>query len=195
VARSERNSMLKFVPYGDLSTVDPIWTIYTVTRCHGFMVYDTLYGQTGPEQGFVAKPQMVAGHTVDDDGKTWKLTLRDGLMFHDGTKVLARDCSRASGAGARDAFGQTLMQRTNEIAALDDRTVVFRLNKPFGMLPDALGKFTSKIVTREHDQPHSDSAPATGWRQWQPRPTGNPSATARPVTAWHGKGHSHNPVG
>ena len=26
------------------------------------------------------------------DGKIWTLTLRDGLKFHDGTPVLARDC-------------------------------------------------------------------------------------------------------
>ena len=60
---------------------------------------------------------MVAGHTVEDDGKTWKLTLRDGLMFHDGDKVLARDCvASIKRWGKRDAFGQTLM-------ALHRRTV------------------------------------------------------------------------
>ena len=37
-------------------------------------------------------PQMVDGHKVESDGLTWELTLRDGLRFHDGEKVLARDC-------------------------------------------------------------------------------------------------------
>jgi peptide/nickel transport system substrate-binding protein len=138
--------VLKFVPYGDLGIVDPIWTQYPVTRSHGFMVFDTLYGQAGTEQGFVAKPQMVAGHTVEDDNKTWKLTLRDGLMFHDGTRVLARDCVASIRRwGTRDAFGQTLMQRVDDLAAPDDRTIVFRLNKPFVLLPDALGKYASNM--------------------------------------------------
>ena len=35
---------------------------------------------------------MVAGHTIQDDGKQWDITLRDGLRFHDKTPVLARDC-------------------------------------------------------------------------------------------------------
>ncbi len=35
---------------------------------------------------------MVEGHTIDDDGKRWTMKLRDGLLFHDGTPVLARDC-------------------------------------------------------------------------------------------------------
>jgi peptide/nickel transport system substrate-binding protein len=56
---------------------------------------------------------MVAGHTVEADSKTWKLTLRDGLIFHDGTKVLARDCvASIKRWGVRDVLGQSLMQRT-----------------------------------------------------------------------------------
>ena len=35
---------------------------------------------------------MVDGHTIDNDGKLWTLTLREGLRFHDGERVLARDC-------------------------------------------------------------------------------------------------------
>ena len=42
--------------------------------------------------------------------------------------------------GKRDAFGQALLAATNEIAAPDDRTMVFRLKRPFPLLPDALGK-------------------------------------------------------
>ena len=73
--------------------LDPILTTAGVTRSHGYLVFDTLYyGVTGPEDGFKAMPQMAAGRRVEDDGKTWKVTLRDGLVFHDGQKVLARDC-------------------------------------------------------------------------------------------------------
>jgi hypothetical protein len=30
-------------------------------------VRDTLYGQAGAEQGRVAKPQMMAGHTIENE--------------------------------------------------------------------------------------------------------------------------------
>jgi hypothetical protein len=54
--------------------------------------------------------------------------LRDGLMFHDGTKVVARDCVASIRRwGVRDGFGQTLLERTDELSAPDDRTIVFRL--------------------------------------------------------------------
>ena len=92
VARAQKQQVLKFIAQSDLAILDPIWTTAYVTRNHGFMVFDTLYGQTGQKDGFKATPQMLAGHVIDDGGKTWKLTLRDGLMFHDGERVLARDC-------------------------------------------------------------------------------------------------------
>ena len=44
---------------------------------------------------------MAEGAVSEDDGKTWRITLRPDLMFHDGTKVLARDCAASIGAGAR----------------------------------------------------------------------------------------------
>jgi peptide/nickel transport system substrate-binding protein len=140
VVRAQGKSVLKFIPQSDLAVVDPIWTTAYVTRNHGYMVFDTLYGQTGKQDGYKITPQMVAGHTVEDDGKTWKLTLRDGLMFHNGDKVLARDCAASIKRwGARDAFGQALMQRTDEVSAPDDKTIVVRLKQPFALLPLALG--------------------------------------------------------
>ena len=139
VARAQKERVLKFITQSDLAVVDPIWTTAYVTRNHGFMVFDTLYGQTGQSGGYKATPQMLAGHVVENDGKTWKLTLRDGLRFHDGEKVLARDCvASIKRWGARDAFGQALMTRTDELAAADDKTIVFRLKQPFALLPDAL---------------------------------------------------------
>ena len=123
--------------------LDPIWTTAYVTRNHGLAVFDTLYGT---DATYAAQPQMVAGHTVEDDGKLWRLTLRPGLTFHDGSPVLARDCVASIARwGKRDAMGQTLMAYTDELSAPDDRTIQFRLKKPFALLPDALGKVGSSI--------------------------------------------------
>ena len=146
LARAEKERVLKFLTQSDLNIVDPVWTTAYVTRNHGYMVFDTLYGQTGQAGGFKATPQMVAGHVVEDDGRTWKLTLREGLVFHDGEKVLARDCAASIKRwGARDAFGQALMARTDEVSSPDDKTILFRLKQPFALLPDALGHGASNM--------------------------------------------------
>lgn len=142
VTRAQSRRVLKFIQASDLGVLDPVWTPSYITRNHAYMVFDTLYGQTGPEAGFKATPQMVAGHTVEDDGKTWKLTLRDGLIFHDGQRVLARDCvASVRRWAARDTFGQARMQRAEELSAPDDKTIVFRLKRPFVLLPEALSKW------------------------------------------------------
>jgi peptide/nickel transport system substrate-binding protein len=138
IARAQGSKVLKFIPQADVAVLDPIWTTAYVSRNHGFMLFDTLYGI---DNQFRTQPQMVEGHTVEDDNKTWKLTLRDGLKWHDGEKVLARDCvASIQRWGKRDAFGQTLMAFTDELSAPDDKTIRFRLKQPFALLPDALGK-------------------------------------------------------
>ena len=138
LVRAEPARVLRFIPQADLAAVDPVWTSVYVTRNHGYMVYDTLYGQ---DSAYRATPQMVEGATTERDGREWRLKLRDGLRFHDGEPVLARDCVASIRRWSkRDAFGQTLLEQTDELAAADDRTIVFRLRQPCTWLPDALGK-------------------------------------------------------
>jgi peptide/nickel transport system substrate-binding protein len=141
IAAAQGTQVLKFVPQADLVVLDPIWTTATVTRNHGFLVFDTLYGH---DAAFKAQPQMAQGAVTEDGGKTCKITLRDGLSFHDGTPVLARDgVASIKRWGKRDGFGQALLAATDEIAAPDDKTIQFRLKAPFPLLLDALGKSTA----------------------------------------------------
>jgi len=129
---------LKLIPEGDLAILDPVFTTATVARNHGYAVFDTLYGQ---DDTYVIRPQMVEGHVVENDGRQWTLTLREGLKFHDGEPVRGRDAvASIRRFSARDAFGQALMAATDELSAPDDRTIRFRLNKAFPLLPNALGK-------------------------------------------------------
>jgi peptide/nickel transport system substrate-binding protein len=143
IALGQGRRMLKFIPQSDLSVLDPVWSAAYVVRNHAMMVFDTLYGM---DMTYQIQPQMAAGHRVEDDGKTWSITLRDGLLWHDGDKVLARDCVASIRRwGARDSFGQTLMAVTDALEAPDDRTIRFRLKRPFSLLPAALGKPGSNI--------------------------------------------------
>ena len=90
---------------------------------------------------YVPQPQMAAGHVIEDDGKTWNITLRPGLMWHDGTPVLARDVVASTQRWWQiDAFGQTLRGVTDELAAVSDTVLRFRLKKPFPLLPAIYAK-------------------------------------------------------
>src|ERR1700731_1452603 len=142
--RAESQKTITFVPHADLASLDPVWTTADVTRNFSLAVFDTLYGF---DAEFMVQPQMVAGDSVSGDGKEWTLTLRDGLKFHDGSPVLARDCvATIKRWGQRDAMGTTLMARTDEISAPSDKMIRIRLKKPFPLLTYALAQVYCAIM-------------------------------------------------
>ncbi|NOG69614.1 ABC transporter substrate-binding protein [Roseicella sp. DB1501] len=133
--------LLKFIPQSDLGILDPHITTAYVTRHHGFMVFDTLYGM---DAEFRVTPQMAEGHVVEEDGLRWTITLRPGLQFHDGSPVRAQDCVASIRRwAARHPLGQELNARLGEMSAADDRRIVFRLKRPYTMLAEALGSLVT----------------------------------------------------
>jgi len=130
--------LLKFVPQADLALLDPDLAPALVTRNYAYLVYDTLYGV---DDAAHPKPQMAAGHVLEDDGKTWKITLREGLRFHDGQPVLARDAVASLQRWAkRDVYAISVFSQVEEVFAISDTVLQFRLKRPFRLLADLLGK-------------------------------------------------------
>ena len=143
LVRAQAETTLRFVPYADLALLDPAVSAF-VTRNHVLMVFDTLFGW---DEDGVARPQMLAGYTTATNGLTWTLTLRDGLSFHDGTPVLARDAvASIKRWWINDSFGQALALATDEVSAPDDKTILIRLKRRFPLLPDALAHPTNTMA-------------------------------------------------
>ena len=129
---------LRYVPQANLTNLDPIAGSTAMTRNYASQVFDTLFAS---DENLVPRPQMAEGYVQDDDGKRWTIRLREGLVFHDGEKVLARDCvASLKRLLVRDSLGQTLTTRLADIEALDDRTLRIRLHKPFWDIIQVLGK-------------------------------------------------------
>src|SRR6516225_10165501 len=136
IGLAEKTNKLVFVPTEDLSLVDPHFAGPRSRRTHAYLVFDTLYGI---DTNWTAQPQMVEGHQIEEDGLIWTLILREGLRFHDKEPVLARDVvASIRRFAARIPFAYALMAATEELSAPDDRTVRFRLTRPFPHLPEAL---------------------------------------------------------
>lgn len=141
IVRGQSQSVIKFIPQADLSGIDPVQTNSLVSRHHGMMVFDTLYGL---DANFNLQPQMAAGHTSSEDGLTWTITLRDGLRFHDNEPVLARDIIASMRRwGSKDPLGKNLLANTDEVSAKSDKVIEFRLKTPFPQLPFVFGKGSS----------------------------------------------------
>jgi len=131
------DKVLKFVPAAAFSSPDPVWTTAIVVAIHALMVWDTPYGA---DMSLTPKPQMCEGHEVSADQLTWTFKLRDGLLFHDGEKVLGRDVAASIKRwGQRDVFGQRIMALAHEVDAPTDSTFRIRIKEPFPQMLYALG--------------------------------------------------------
>lgn len=134
---------LRFVAEADLKVMDPIWNTAYITRNHGYLVYDTLFGT---DEHLQIKPQMVDRTSVSSNGMKYTFTLRDGLKWHDGAPVVSEDCVESLKRwGKRDRFGQLLMARTAKIAPIDKKTFTLELAERFGPVLEALGKPSSNV--------------------------------------------------
>src|SRR6202171_711813 len=120
---------LRFVPQANLANFDPIWGTQYVVRNAAVLVWDTLYGvdiELQPQR------QMVEAEEVSADGLTWTFRLREGLKFHDGEPVLARDVVASLARwSARDGAGKSIRAIQNELNAVDDRSFRWLLKKPY----------------------------------------------------------------
>jgi len=128
---------LRFAAHADLKILDPVWTTAYITRNHGYLVYDTLFGT---DENLQVKPQMVDRVVVSPNGMKYTFTLRDGLRWHDGQLVQSEDCVESLKRwGRNNRFGQLLMAHTGKITPVDKNTFTLELAERFGLVIDALG--------------------------------------------------------
>jgi peptide/nickel transport system substrate-binding protein len=132
---------LRLVPHADVANFDPIWSSAYIARNAGLLVWDMLYGMDAKLQ---LQRQMVEAEEVSPDGLTWTFRLRPGLKFHDGDKVLAKDAVASINRwAAREPMGLMIKAIENELTAVDDRTFLWSLKKPYPKMLLALGKIST----------------------------------------------------
>jgi peptide/nickel transport system substrate-binding protein len=148
-ARGDKTgATVKVVPEVDLKVLDPVWTTALNTATHALLVYDTLFA---PDRQQRVHPQMVEKFARDEDEVTWRFELRDGLGWHDGTAVTARDCVASIRRwAARSTSGKTMMERAERLDAVDDKSFVLKFKEPFGLVPETMGRSLAYMM-REKD--------------------------------------------
>lgn len=140
---AQAQTTLRAVMHSDLKIVDPIWTTAYITRNHGYMIYDTLFGMDANGE---IKPQMVDKVDVAADKLTYSMTLREGLTWHDGAPVTAEDCAASIKRwAAKDTMGQKLMSFVSAIETPDAKTLVLKLKEQTGLVLLGLGKPSSNV--------------------------------------------------
>ncbi len=134
---------ITLVPQATLGSIDPVWSSSQVSRNLGFMVFETLYGR---DAAGVPRPLMVEADEMADEGRRWTMRLRPDMLFHDGERVLARDCVASIRRWmVRDTVGLALAARMEALEATDDRTLTWRFSKPFPHLRALLSKVVQPV--------------------------------------------------
>jgi peptide/nickel transport system substrate-binding protein len=138
-----QDKVLRIVPHSNLAVLDPIWTTAYITRNHGYMIYDTLFGTDEKNQ---IRPQMVDTWTESPDHRLWTFKLRKGLVFHDGKPVTSDDVVASLARwGKRDAMGSALMTFVDRMDTPAPDTFRIFLREACGFVLEALGKPSSNV--------------------------------------------------
>src|SRR5687767_14574513 len=138
-----QDKTLRIVPHSNLAILDPIWTTAYMSRNHGYMIYDTLFGTDEKAQ---IKPQMVESYSASPDNRLWTFKLRKGLEFHDGKPVTGEDVvASLQRWGKRDAMGTALFTFVDRMDTPAPDTFRIFLREPCGFVLEALGKPSSNV--------------------------------------------------
>jgi peptide/nickel transport system substrate-binding protein len=82
---------------------------------------------------------LAESHEVSDDQLTHTITLRQGVTFHNGEEMTAADViASIERWGQIAGVGKGLLEATDEIVEVDDYTIEFNLNTPYGIFVSAL---------------------------------------------------------
>jgi hypothetical protein len=97
-------NVLRVVPHSNLAVLDPIWTTAYMSRNHGYMIYDTLFGTD--EKGQI-KPQMVDTWTVSPEPRSEQSEANVPLVLTRMGLLGDRQFRRPVGSRPRDPRAQS----------------------------------------------------------------------------------------
>lgn len=95
-------------------------------------------------------PGLATSWTPSDDDKVWTFTLRENVLFHDGTPLTA-EAVRASFLRAKDPATQSpvaagLLAPVQDVVAVSDYVVEFHLAQPYYLLIENLTQQAMAVV-------------------------------------------------
>ena len=99
------------------------------------MVFEQLYALDAEQ---VPRPLLAESAELSDDELTWTMRLRDNVVFHDGQPMTADDVVASYYRFIEVGAKAWELARVDEVVAVDDHTVEFRLSDRFGALLESL---------------------------------------------------------
>ncbi|MBU0944185.1 MAG: ABC transporter substrate-binding protein [Proteobacteria bacterium] len=163
-----------FAGLGDLNTLDPARSTTTIPIFFSWIMYDRLVDVTS--EGKVV-PMLASSWRSTEDFKEWRFQIRTDISFNGtGKKMEARDVASSIERALRTpGLGPSLLSDLVEGAteALENKSsipgisvekneVVFRLTRPFAMLPERLAAPCFGVVLTDKENESDGSLFGTG---------------------------------
>src|SRR5699024_5166173 len=108
-------------------------------------------GLTKPGEDLSPTPDLAEDWDVSDDGLEWTFHLRDDVTWHDGEPFTSEDVAHTFNEIVLDdslaANNASNYQMVEEVEAIDETTVVFKLESPNSALPAYLS-YNSGILPK-----------------------------------------------
>lgn len=135
---ARRGGKLRVALTGEPPNLDIHQSADTIVILVTYHMYETLFTW---DSEFNPVPLLAEGFDISEDGLTTTVTLRQGVPFHNGEELQAKDVIASIERWGRIVgLGEGLMAATDRIVEVDPYTVEFQMNRPFGTFAVALAR-------------------------------------------------------
>ena len=134
----QRGGTLKVALIGEPPTLDIHQTTATIVSLVTWHMYEALFTW---DSEFQIIPLLAEGIEVSEDGLTNTITLRQGVPFHNGEEMKAADVvASIERWGQISGLGKNLVEAIAETTIVDDYTIDYTMNAPFGTFAVVLAR-------------------------------------------------------
>ncbi len=114
------------------------------------LVYESLFVLNNT---FQPEPVLCDRFAVSENGQTYILTLREGIVFSDGSEMTSQDVVTSLRAAAGSEYYGSRFAKVADFYTSDSRTVIIALNTPYENLPLLLDVPIVKASTVDDQEP------------------------------------------
>lgn len=107
-------------------------------HCHEPLIQSTLI-RTTVDMGF--ENDLATDYFVSEDGMTWTFTIREDVVFSDGEALTAEDVAFTFTTAMQTENSEADLSMLESVEAVDEKTVVFHLAKPYNAFLYTLAVF------------------------------------------------------